>query len=46
MNDGRIEGIKIMSLRFVSPQALFSLVSALFCSAVLINVATSAVPFA
>lgn len=35
-----------MSTRLFSGQAVFSFVSALLCSAVLINVATSAVPFA
>lgn len=35
-----------MTTRFLSGQAVFSFVAALFCSAVLINVATSAVPFA
>lgn len=35
-----------MSFRFVSGQALFSIFSALLCSAVLINAATSLVPVA
>jgi len=35
-----------MSIRFFSGQAVFSVFSALICSAVLINVATSLVPVA
>lgn len=35
-----------MSVRFYSAQGLFSVVSALLCSAVLINIATSLVPVA
>jgi hypothetical protein len=35
-----------MSIRFFSGQAAFSVFSALICSAVLINVATSFVPVA
>ena len=35
-----------MPFRFVSGQALFSIFSALLCSAVLINAATSLVPVA
>ena len=35
-----------MSIRFYSAQGLFSVFSALICSAVLINVATSFVPVA
>ncbi len=35
-----------MSVRFYSAQSVFSVVSALLCSAVLINVATSLFPIA
>jgi hypothetical protein len=35
-----------MSIRLFSGQAVFSMFSALICSAVLINLATSAVPVA
>lgn len=35
-----------MSIRLFSGQAVFSVLSALICSAVLINVATSLVPVA
>lgn len=44
--DRNIEGSFIMSVRFYSAQGAFSVFSALLCSAVLINVATSLFPVA